>query len=140
MNHSWITVATVAVAVTAGCRERPNASDATGKPSIVAELESPDLTVARLYQKGAFVMAVVKNAGPTPAKGFDVVISVDGRPTATRFRVDLGPGEEAELIGALMQVGNHVYKAVADPDNKVPESDETNDSMEATFSHARTAH
>ena len=97
----------------------------------------PDLQVARFELKESWVRPIVKNAGGTVATGFDVVISVDGKSKASRFRATVPPGEERFLIATGLQRGTHVYKVVVDPDDKVRESDETNNSKEAKLSSPR---
>ena len=112
-------------------------SSAADVPAATAEpkvLTGPaDLQIARVHQQERFVRAVVRNAGGTRATGFDVVIFVDGQRKASRSRASLNPGQESFLIATGLRRGTHVYKAVVDPDNKVPESNESNNSKEVTL-------
>lgn len=120
----------------ANSRSTQNTSSGTGSSSPKPS-GPPDLQVAEVELKEKWVRAIVKNAGGTVATGIVVTILVDGRQGAARHALTLLPGKEVFVVATHLRQGNHVYKVVIDPDNKIQESDETNNSKEVTLSMPR---
>ena len=113
----------------------PETPRASSKPTAATGL--PDLQVMEVYLDSGFMRARIKNTGKTPAAEVTVAFFVDGRQTDIYGPVRLVPGAEGPATASRLPPGRHVVKVVADPDNKVQESDETNNSKEATLSSPR---
>jgi len=101
----------------------------------------PDLQVTRLYlkevlrggRKVRYKRAMVRNNGPGPATNVTTNFLVDGKLTDVDPRYQFKPGEEKHVSASALPPGTHTVKVVVDPDNKIKETDETNNSMEATL-------
>jgi hypothetical protein len=92
----------------------------------------PDLRVGQVFLQNGEKSAWILNGGNAPAVGADVQFSVDGEPSDT-CRVDVPPGGQVRAVGSKLPPGRHVLRAVVDPDNRIPESNETNNALEAAF-------
>jgi len=119
---------------------RPPITPAPRKPIRQAEKETsesglPDLQVTQVYlQKEGFMRALVKNSGTARAANFSVAFFVDGKLQSTRLGMGVKPSEQSEASAVRLPTGTHAVKVVADPDNQIQESDETNNSKEAVLS------
>jgi hypothetical protein len=96
---------------------------------------SPDLRPARvtgtsLSGGGAEYDVVVRNAGRTAASDFDVTLSVNGvaQPAGTVTALAAGEGRVVQFTGPRCNAGSQLSVGV-DPDNRVAEADETNNSL-----------
>jgi subtilase family serine protease len=77
--------------------------------------------------------ARVKNRGTARATDFAVLFYIDGKLQSTRSGMIVNPGQERQASSQRLPPGTHVVKVVADPDNTIRESDETNNSREVTL-------
>ncbi len=94
----------------------------------------PDLEVTQVYlSEGGYLRARVKNSGTARARRLKVAFFTNGRCIGTRFPGDLNSAHERETNSQWLPPGTHVVKVVVDPDNTIPESDETNNSKEFTL-------
>ncbi len=96
----------------------------------------PDLVVTKVYlNEGGYMRALVKNRGTAHATEHIVEFFIDGKRRASHRckAIEAGVEFEVSAMSLLQFPGKHVVKVVADADNKIPESDETNNSMEATL-------
>jgi CARDB len=99
----------------------------------------PDLRVAafsgtRRVGPGEFAYRVLlRNAGRTASRDFDAVLTVGGLPRPAVHVSGLAAGERryVELIGPRCETGA-TARVELDPDNRVDESNETNDSRSTT--------
>jgi hypothetical protein len=91
----------------------------------------PDLRVTRITHPGAYVVTV-RNAGGSPARGFDVSLSVGGAPVVPSQTVGvLGPHQARTLDFTGPRCASPVV-ATVDPGNVVAESNEANNTLTAS--------
>ena len=76
------------------------------------------------------------NLGEAPAPPFDLLIEVDGQPTATlRVSRELAREQSISLDHVLngIEAGAHAVRVTADPDDRVNEANEANNTLAQTF-------
>lgn len=108
----------------------------TAAPDEMAEptsrLALPDLRVAQVFLEKGGKSAWIRNDGGRPATDVAVQFVVDGAPADTAH-VDVPPGEQVQATGAKLAPGRHVVGVVVDPENRIPESNETNNVLEGAL-------
>ncbi len=75
----------------------------------------------------------VENRGTAPADGAKVTLSIDGKVVGTQTSGTIGIGESQTLTFPWKLTSDHpVITAMADEDNQIPESNETNNTLSRT--------
>jgi CARDB len=98
------------------------------EPDLRPDLRIGSITGSRVYD------VTVRNAGRTAARGFDVALSVNGRPVTPSQTVSLlrpGEGITLEFTGPRCTAGSSIV-ATADPSGQVNESNEANNALSVT--------
>ena len=118
------------------CDAHVNIRSGGAKPKKEAAASGlPDLEVTQVHlNERGYLKARVKNSGTARARRLKVVFFTNGRCIGTRFPGDLNSAQQRETNSQWLPPKTHAVKVVADPDNTIPESDETNNSMEVTLS------
>jgi len=101
------------------------------------DLALPDLRVTQVFLEKGDKSAWIRNDGDAPAAGVVVQFVVDGEPADTS-RVDVPPEERVQATGSKLAPGRHVVGVVVDPENRISESNETNNALEAPLTALRT--
>ncbi len=95
----------------------------------------PDLQVTRVFlNEAGYLRARIRNSGNAPAMGVRVRFFVGDQLIGTSRPLALQPGIEQQASSVKLQEGSHAVKVVVDPDNRVDESDESNNATEITLS------
>jgi CARDB len=104
------------------------------QPDLRPDLRVAGLSGARRIGPGEFVYNVVlRNAGRTASRDFDIVLTVGGlaRPAVNVPGLAAGERRAVDLRGPRCDSGA-TARVELDPDNRVDESNETNDSRSTT--------
>jgi hypothetical protein len=104
------------------------------QPDLRPDLRIVSLSSPRRVAQGEFVYRVVlRNAGRTASRDFDGVLTVGGLPRPAVHVTGLVTGERraVDFFGPRCESGA-TARLELDPDNRVDESDETNDSRSIT--------
>jgi hypothetical protein len=104
------------------------------QPDLRPDLRVAGFKAARRFVVGVFLYNVVlRNAGRTATRDFDAVLSIGGVPRPAVDVPGMAPGEKrvVELTGPRCESGA-TERVQLDPDNRVGESDETNNSRATT--------
>jgi len=95
---------------------------------------SPDLAVTQVLLEGSQKKAVIANRGNVQAVNVYVRFLVDGRLADNFGPMLLAPGQQAAAIVSRLPVGTHTVRVLVDPDNRIGESNESNNQMERLLS------
>ena len=102
------------------------------------QAELPDLTVTTIETPANLrndvinpITAVIANIGEADSGSFDVSLEIDNTPVDTTSISSLAPGENTtvELLWTPSSTGTAQLSVIADPDNSVTESNETNNDL-----------
>ncbi|HUT88234.1 MAG TPA: CARDB domain-containing protein [Thermoguttaceae bacterium] len=102
----------------------------TGGPTSHPTL--PDLRVAQVFLENGDKSAWIRNDGGATAADVAVQFVVDGAPADTS-RVDVPPEEQVQATVSKLPPGRHVVGVVVDPENRISESNEANNVLEAAL-------
>lgn len=96
----------------------------------------PDLQVVQVFlNENGEVTARIRNSGTARAARARVRFTRDEKHVSIyHSRNRLQPGEEWQVSGGRLPQGSHTVKVIVEPDNEIVESDESNNSKEATLS------
>jgi len=104
------------------------------QPDLRPDLRVAGFTGTRRLGPGQFAYTVLlRNAGRTASRDFDAVLTVGGLPRPATNVPGLAAGEQraVDLTGPRCEAGA-TARVVLDPDNRVDETNETNDSRSMT--------
>jgi hypothetical protein len=107
---------------------RANFRVRSGEPAL------PDLRVTRIYLENGYKRATIENVGDATARSVRVRFFVDGRVSSTFGSVDVAPGRQIRATSTRLELGTHRVRVVADPENLIRESNESNNAMERMLS------
>lgn len=146
-NHTLVVTADPANAIT----EETKANNSLSKEVAVATDATPaDLTVASVtldkeapnVQDKIVVTAAIYNAGTSSAENFFVRVMVNGTALGEDYKITLLPGGgtfNLQIPYTVVKEGENTIQVIADAQNNIEESDETNNSGSATFTAAKIA-
>ncbi|MFA5316446.1 MAG: CARDB domain-containing protein [Dehalococcoidales bacterium] len=81
------------------------------------------------------ITVTVKNQGSGQALASEVYFDIDGSHSETSSLPLIPPGGSANTTFTWQAgMGSHIFKAIADPANNIPESDDSNNERQASFS------
>lgn len=95
----------------------------------------PDLRVVRIFLEDGYKRALIENRGDSRASNVFVRFYVDGAPSSIFGPVSVSPGQQVRATSQRLPQGTHRVRVVVDPDNRVAEANESNNSMEVSLSY-----